>query len=86
MKHHLCTAILLITAILVLPGSNLFAQDSEPTLTKIARTGEFVIDHRADSSPLSYENGDGEPSGYSVNCKINKSNEVVYRSNSCAVR
>lgn len=66
MKHHLCIAILLITAMLVLPGSNLFAQDSEPTLTKIVRTGEFVIGYRADSSPLSYENGDGEPSGYSV--------------------
>ncbi len=66
MKHHLCTAILLITAMLVLPGSNLFAQDSEPTLTKIKRTGEFVIGYRSDSSPLSYENGDGEPSGYSV--------------------
>ena len=66
MKHHLCTAILLITAILVFPNSNLFAQDAEPTLTKIVRTGEFVIGYRADSSPLSYENGDGEPSGYSV--------------------
>ena len=66
MKHHLYTAILLITAALILPGSNLFAQDSEPTLTKIIRTGEFVIGYRADSSPLSYENGDGEPSGYSV--------------------
>jgi ABC-type amino acid transport substrate-binding protein len=66
MKHRPHTAILLIAAILALPSSNLFAQDSEPTLTKIVRTGEFVIGYRADSSPLSYENGDGEPSGYSV--------------------
>jgi ABC-type amino acid transport substrate-binding protein len=66
MKHHLCTALFLITAILVLPSSNSLAADSEPTLTKINRTGEFVIGYRDDSSPLSYENGDGEPSGYSV--------------------
>ena len=66
MKHRLHTAILLIAAILAIPSSNLFAQDSEPTLTKIVRTGEFLIGYRADSSPLSYENGDGEPSGYSV--------------------
>jgi ABC-type amino acid transport substrate-binding protein len=49
-----------------MPGSDLFAQDSEGTLEKIARTGEFLIGYRADSSPLSYENSDGEPSGYSV--------------------
>lgn len=35
-------------------------------MDKVARTGEFVIGYRADASPLSYENGDGEPSGYSV--------------------
>ena len=66
MKHRPSTAILLIAAILAIPSSNLFAQDSEPTLAKIVRTGEFVIGYRSDSSPLSYENGDGEPSGYSV--------------------
>ena len=32
----------------------------------ISRTGEFVIGYRADSSPLSYENSEGQPSGYSV--------------------
>ncbi len=66
MKHRPHTVILLIATILTFSSSNLFAQDSEPTLTKIVRTGEFVIGYRADSSPLSYENGDGEPSGYSV--------------------
>ena len=66
MKHRPHTAILLIAAILTLSSSNLFAQDSEPTLEKIARTGEFVIGYRTDSSPLSYENSAGQPSGYSV--------------------
>ena len=66
MKNRPHTVILLIAAILTFSSSNLFAQDSEPTLTKIVRSGEFVIGYRADSSPLSYENGDGEPSGYSV--------------------
>lgn len=42
------------------------AHDPEGTLDKIIRTGEFVIGYRADASPLSYENSDGEPSGYSV--------------------
>ena len=66
MKNNPC-ATLLIAAVLLFPGSSLLAQDTdEPTLTKIVRTGEFVIGYRADSSPLSYENGDGDPSGYSV--------------------
>ena len=66
MKHKSRTAILLLAAILILPGSDLLAQDSEGTLEKIARTGEFVIGYRTDASPLSYENADGRPSGYSV--------------------
>jgi len=66
MKHRPCAPILLIAALLAVPGLNLLAQDAEPTLEKIARTGEFVIGYRADSSPLSYENADGAPSGYSV--------------------
>ena len=49
-----------------LMGFAAVAHDAEPTLEKIARTGEFVIGYRADASPLSYENGDGDPSGYSV--------------------
>jgi ABC-type amino acid transport substrate-binding protein len=44
----------------------LAAQNAEGTLDKISRTGEFVIGYRADSSPLSYENSEGQPSGYSV--------------------
>ncbi len=66
MKHNSCAAMLLLAAILLLPGSDLLAQDSEGTLEKIARTGEFVIGYRTDASPLSYENADGQPSGYSV--------------------
>ena len=66
MKHRLCTAIVSLAALLTLPCSNLLAQESEGTLEKIARTGEFLVGYRTDSSPLSYENADGEPSGYSV--------------------
>lgn len=66
MKHSPHAPILLIAALLTLLSSNLSAQESEATLQKIERTGEFVIGYRADSSPLSYENADGQPSGYSV--------------------
>lgn len=66
MKHSLCAAFLLIALSLALPSSSVFAQETEATLQKIARTGEFVIGYRADSTPLSYEDEDGEPSGYSV--------------------
>ncbi len=66
MKHRACAALSLFAAILLWPGSDLHAQDAEGTLDKITRTGEFVIGYRTDASPLSYENADGEPSGYSV--------------------
>jgi ABC-type amino acid transport substrate-binding protein len=66
MKHRLCASVLPLAALLALPGPGLAAQEPEGTLEKIARTGEFVIGYRTDSSPLSYENADGEPSGYSV--------------------
>lgn len=66
MKHRPCTGRLLIATLLTLASSNLVAQETEGTLEKIARTGEFVIGYRADSSPLSYENAEGQPSGYSV--------------------
>ncbi len=66
MKHNSCAAIVSLAVILILPGSDLLAQESEGTLEKIARTGEFVIGYRTDASPLSYENADGQPSGYSV--------------------
>jgi len=65
MIHRACIAIL-STAILLFAGTDVFAQDAEGTLEKIARTGEFVIGYRTDASPLSYENADGDPSGYSV--------------------
>ncbi len=66
MKHSAYAALTLLAAILLWPGSELLAKDTEGTLEKIARTGEFVIGYRTDASPLSYENADGEPSGYSV--------------------
>jgi ABC-type amino acid transport substrate-binding protein len=66
MKNNLCASILLIAALLTLPSPELLAKDSEATLDRIARTGEFLIGYRTDSSPLSYENADGQPSGYSV--------------------
>jgi len=66
MKHSACAALSLLAAILLLTTSDLLAEDAEGTLEKIARTGEFVIGYRTDASPLSYENADGEPSGYSV--------------------
>ncbi len=66
MKHSSYAAILLLAAILISPSSELLAQDLEGTLEKISRTGEFVIGYRTDASPLSYENAEGQPSGYSV--------------------
>ena len=66
MTHRLATALLSLAVLLTLPGFSLLAEESEGTLEKIARTGEFLIGYRTDSSPLSYENADGQPSGYSV--------------------
>ncbi len=66
MKHNSCATIVSLAVILILPSSDLLARESEGTLEKIARTGEFVIGYRTDASPLSYENADGQPSGYSV--------------------
>ncbi len=66
MKNSLRAALLMTGMLLVLPGSGSFAQEGEATLEKIARTGEFVIGYRHDSNPLSFENADGEPSGYAV--------------------
>jgi ABC-type amino acid transport substrate-binding protein len=66
MTHRHCPAILSLAALLILPGLSPLAGEHEGTLQKIARTGEFLIGYRTDSSPLSYENADGEPSGYSV--------------------
>ncbi len=61
---------LLIIAMLTTPDRDAFAHEAEGTLDKISRTGEFVIGYRSDASPLSYDNADGQPSGYSVDfCK-----------------
>ncbi len=51
---------------LLLSGMTALGQEQASTLDKIARTGEFLIGYRTDASPLSYENADGQPSGYSV--------------------
>ena len=51
------------TLLLVLAGA---AAAAEGTLEKIARTGEFVIGYRTDSLPLSFQDGQGQPAGYSV--------------------
>ncbi len=66
MKHNSCAAIILFAASLVFSSSDSFAAESEGTLEKITRTGEFLVGYRTDASPLSYENADGVPSGYSV--------------------
>ena len=66
MKHNSRTAIVLFVAVLVWPNANLLAEGPEGTLAKIARTGEFVIGYRTNASLLSYENADGQPSGFSV--------------------
>lgn len=66
MKNRRFLTIICSAALFVFSSSSLLAHEAESTLDKIVRTGEFVIGYRADASPLSYENGDGEPSGYSV--------------------
>jgi len=66
MKRTSCFAVLVLVLAAFLPTTSLLAEGTEGTLEKIARTGEFLIGYRTDSSPLSYENSEGEPSGYSV--------------------
>lgn len=68
-NKYLATALSLI-ALLGIPNLDALAEEAESTLDKISRSGEFVIGYRSDASPLSYENADGQPSGYSVDlCK-----------------
>ena len=64
MKQMRMTTSLILGAVLILAGPQLSSADG--TLDKIAKSGEFVIGYRTDASPLSYENAEGEPSGYSV--------------------
>lgn len=66
MKPGSCTRTTLFVFILALAGTNASAHDAEGTLDKIEKSGEFVVGYRADSSPLSYQNADGVPSGYAV--------------------
>jgi len=66
MRPKRLQATLLIAAMLAFAASNVNAQKHGDTLARIAKTGEFRIGYRTDASPLSYENADGEPSGYSV--------------------
>lgn len=56
-------AVTLAAHLLILASTNAAA---EGTLEKIARSGEFVIGYRTDSTPLSFRNGKGQPAGYSV--------------------
>ena len=66
MKQNSYAALVLFGAGLFFCSPSLLAKESEGTLDKIARTGELLIGYRTDASPLSYENADGQPSGYSV--------------------
>ena len=66
MKLNSCTTSVIVAAFLVVAGLDASAHNVEKTLDKIAKSGEFVIGYRADSSPLAYENADGLPSGYAV--------------------
>ena len=52
--------------LLALVSADGIAHEEGDTLARIARNGEFRIGYRTDASPLSYENADGQPSGYSV--------------------
>lgn len=65
MNNNPRTASLLIALLLVL-SADLSAEVVEPTLDKIARTGEIVLGYRTDSTPLSFQDADGQPAGYSV--------------------
>lgn len=58
--------LLLLVTVLVLSSPRLYAHDAKGTLEKISRSGELLMGYHTDSSPLSYENSEGEPSGYSV--------------------
>jgi ABC-type amino acid transport substrate-binding protein len=64
-KKYLATG-LLLGAMLFAPLTGVFAHEPDGTLDKISKTGEFVIGYRSDASPLSYDNSEGQPSGYSV--------------------
>ena len=66
MKTRAFIVLFCVVAVMLLPGLYTAAHAAEGTLDKIEKTGEFVIGYRADASPLSYENADGLPSGYSV--------------------
>ncbi len=66
MNNSSHAARLMFALLLIFPGYELLAQDNGGTLERIAKSGEIVIGYRTDASPLSYENADGQPSGYSV--------------------
>lgn len=55
-----------LLGILMLPFAAAMAHEGGGTLEQIAKRGEFRIGYRTDAAPLSYENADGVPSGYSV--------------------
>jgi glutamate/aspartate transport system substrate-binding protein len=70
MNNKYLTIGIIVSTLLMMPFLETSAHEAEGTLDKISRSGEFVIGYRSDASPLSYENADGQPSGYSVDlCK-----------------
>ena len=65
MKPISFVTVALLVVLMISPGSDPWA-DGHGTLEKIAKSGEILIGYRTDASPLSYENAEGQPSGYSV--------------------
>ena len=61
MSHRFATALVLLATSCVLPGTAL-----PGTLDQIRKSGEIRIAYRADAPPLSFNDADGQPSGYSV--------------------
>ncbi|MCH8871034.1 MAG: transporter substrate-binding domain-containing protein [Chloroflexi bacterium] len=52
------------------------AQEFTGTLKRIAETGEFRIGYVPDAPPMSYDDADGNPTGYSIALCRNIANAV----------
>jgi glutamate/aspartate transport system substrate-binding protein len=61
MPHWFSTVLVLLTTSCVIPGMALSG-----TLDQIRKSGEIRIGYRTDAPPLSFNDADGEPAGYSV--------------------
>lgn len=66
MKNRRPRCRLPVFILLLLPFTLAVGHDADGTLEQIAKRGEFRIGYRTDAAPLSYDNADGIPSGYSV--------------------